>query len=351
MNSIETKQSGERYAVSPILQVGLILFVVSAFASMFFYSGYFVKIKDPYQEVLSLTPKRILEFGGRPADLNVGLTIRDFPFFDMPNGEFSVDISTYFMFDPRVISVDRIGDFLFKRAIIISKSEPIIKLVEEKLFVQYDLRLKFDLSLNYQDFPFDGHRLNFVLYHPRLTPGEVSYTAMRNDFVVNKTIEIPGWSIVDRRVSTGYQEERLFTKQGGAAAITYYPSAVFSLDFDRVGSRNIMTIFIPLLLIFFVALLSLSLNPLEGERSTMLSLSAASITALITYRFVIENMSPSVGYLLIVDYIFLVFLLLCCLVFLVTIFGARLSSFYKSLVVIILQALVVVTFGYFFFWI
>ncbi len=349
MRTLVSKEAANYYVVSPLFQIASIFLVILALGGMFIYSERFVKIKDQYEEVLPLTPQRALDFGGRPAEVQIGFAIRDFPFFDMAKGVFSIDVSTYFLFDPRLVSVDRIGDFLFKRAAIIFRKDPIIKIVDEKLFVQYDLRLKFDVSLDYQDFPFDGHRINFVLYHPRLSPGEVFYTAVRNDFFINSAIETPGWAIIDRRVSTGYEEERLVAQSGSSAA-SFHPSAVFSVDFDRVGARHIMTMFIPLLLIFFVALLTLSLDPLSGTRSTMLSLAAASITALITYRFVIENMSPAVGYLLIVDYIFLVFLLLCCLVFFVTIFGARISAWYKSLIAAFLQAFVVATFAYFFFW-
>ncbi|HAU30196.1 TPA: hypothetical protein DCW54_00985 [Candidatus Dependentiae bacterium] len=350
MSMTGSKGAIQVYAVSPYFQITSIVLVVFSLAAMFMYSEYFVKIKDGYEEVLPLTPQRALEFGGRPAEVQVGMAIRDFPFFDMSKGAFSIDVSVYFLFDPRLVSVDRIGDFLFKRAELLFRKDPVIKIIDEKLFVQYDLRLKFDVSLDYQDFPFDGHRINFVLYHPRLSPGEVVYTAVRNDFFINPDIETPGWSLIDRRVSTGYEEERLVV-EAGAAAASFHPSAVFSLDFDRVGARHIMTIFVPLLLIFFVALLSLSLDPLSGTRSTMLSLAAASITALITYRFVIESMSPAVGYLLIVDYIFLVFLMFCCLVFLVTIFGARISARYKSFIAGLLQLAVVLTFAYFFFWV
>ncbi len=352
MNEAQLEQAGVgNYTVTAHFQIISMILVILSFAGMFIYSKKFVRIKDPYENILPLTPQKRLDFGGRPAELQLGFLLRGFPFFDMTKGTFSVNVALYFVFDPRLMSVDRVSEFFFKRGVILSKSDPVIKISGNKLFVQYELRLKFDVSLNYEDFPFDGHRVNFVVYHPNISPGEVYYTAVRNDFLINRNIEIPGWNIVDRRVVTGFEEERLVIVDRANPIVSYHPSAVFTVDFDRLGARQIMTIFIPLLLIFFISLLSFSLNPFSGARTTMLSLAAASITALISYRFVIENMSPSVGYLLIVDRMFLVFLILCGMVFLVTIFGARITRFYKSLIAAGLQSIVVAAFGYFFFWI
>ncbi len=299
-------------------------------------------------QIEELTPLQRQFEGSDPVEISVGFSLRDFPLFNMREGEFIIDVSVFFVFDPRLITVERISDFSFQNSEIVLKSEPFVKLEGTTIFLRYDVRLKFDFDLYYKRFPFEGHRLSFVLTHPNLTPEEVVYASMRQDFVINPSIITPGWRAVDRRVSTGYQERVVSITPDEREFVFYSPSASFSIDFERVGVRQSFTIFIPLLLLFLIALVTLSFNTRKGLETTGIGLSAAVITALIGYRFVIENMSPKVGYLLVSDYVFLVFLAVACLVFLVNIFSAYVSSSMQRLILVLLHIIVVGSIWYFF---
>lgn len=331
-----------KYTVSPVVQIGGV--VITSFLIMFFFyqSMGDVPIRDAYAPVTIITPQKLAEFGGSPAEVGVGMFLRDFPRFDPVRADFVADLTVWFLFDPRLISIERMGDFSFERAAILNRSSPYVRVVGNKVLVRYDMRVQQSVPFDYRDFPFDGHRLNLTLVNYFLSPSEVIFTSSRGDLVINPDLNILGWQCVERRVAAGFGEEH-FTIQTGKQD-SFHPRVVFSFDFERVGSRHIVSIFIPLLLIFFIAMLTFSFDPTGFAASTILSLSATAITALIAYRFVIENMSPQVGYFMASDYIFLVFLIACCIVFFVNVFGEFLSGFYKTIATVFLHMLVILTF-------
>lgn len=300
------------------------------------------KIRDHFARIESLTPDQSAFFGGTPATITCGLFIRDFPQFDPIRGTFITDATVWFIFDPRLISMDRIGQFTFEQADIIKKSEPNVRIFSNSIFVRYDMRMRFNMSFDYRDFPFDGHRLNFTIINYFFSPAEATFTGTRSNLIINKDINIPGWYNIDRRVLTGYSQENIETQEGHLTAS--YPRISFSFDFGHIGSRHIFSIFLPLLLIFFIALLTFSLDP-EGRLGTqIITLDATAITALIAYRFVIESISPQVGYFMASDYIFITFLMTTCAIFLVNIFSRITRGYIKGLLALLFQATVILTF-------
>ena len=94
--------------------------------------------------------------------------------------------------------------------------------------------------------------------------------------------------------------------------IVRHSKVIFSIDFKRSGYRFIFLIFIPIFLIFFIGLFSFAFNPEDkNSRSTIMNLASASLASLLAYRFVINNMAPSgVGYFMLSDHIFNLFLVL-----------------------------------------
>ncbi len=328
--------------VSPAFLLGGMGIMVFVLSILFYQASTVVKIRDIYAPVQTLTPKKLAYFGGTPADVTVGMFVRDFPQFDAVRGTFAIDATIWFSFDPRLVSIERMGDFTFERAEILKRSEPYVRVSGNTVFVRYDMRMRFNMSFDYQDFPFDGHRLNFTLVHYFLSPAEVTFNSSRVNLVMSSDINIPGWRTIDRRVATGYSEERLETQDGGQEA--FYPRVVFSIDFERIGTRHIISIFIPLLLVFFIALFTFSFDPVGKTSGQAVTLSATSITALIAYRFVIENMSPPVGYFMASDYIFLIFLISCCVIFFVNIFGVYVSSLSKAVMAVGLEIVILATF-------
>ena len=91
------------------------------------------------------------------------------------------------------------------------------------------------------------------------------------------------------------------------------PKVVFTIDFRKVGINKILVILVPIFAAVFLSFFTflMSFNSYMGKYT----LSITAITALLGYRFVIQQMSPAVGYFTIVDKLFIFFLVLCFIIF------------------------------------
>jgi hypothetical protein len=96
------------------------------------------------------------------------------------------------------------------------------------------------------------------------------------------------------------------------------PKAIFTINFQKAGINKILLIFVPLFAAVFIALFTflMSFNSFQGKTT----LGVTAVTALLGYRFVIQQMSPSVGYFTLTDKLFIFFLIFsfCIFVFQIT---------------------------------
>lgn len=329
-------------------QIVLSLITMSVFALMTFAALRETHMGEAHVPVFVLTPRQIIDFGGMQPEVSVGLYLRDFQLFDMTHGNFIANITVWFQFDPRLISLDRVDQFTIERAEIMKRSAPLVRAVGDKLVARYDLRIQFTLQLNYASFPFDAHRMNISVVNHALSAHDVLFTATQKNLVQGPMISTVGWTVDDWHVVAGFAEEKL--QEGKNKPITYYPRVVFSLDFDRMSTRSAVSIFLPLILIFLISIFSLSLDPRTTGVSNVL-ITVSSITALIAYRFVIENLAPSAGYFMISDFIFLLFLLACCAAFVINLFGTTLSGRTKTLLSVMVHLLICLSVIVLFSWI
>ena len=115
-----TKAKGNRYnAVTPWFSIVMMVLTGSILMFVFYESVYTFRANDNSPPIISLTPQKLIEFGGIPAPVDVGMYIRDFPEFDIVKGKFVVDITIWFRFNPQLVSLDRISKFMFEKAEII----------------------------------------------------------------------------------------------------------------------------------------------------------------------------------------------------------------------------------------
>jgi hypothetical protein len=89
---------------------------------------------------------------------------------------------------------------------------------------------------------------------------------------------------------------------------------------------------------------TLTFNPYSSTGGNTISVSIATITAIIAYRFVIERISPAVGYFVLSDYVFILLLIACCAIFIFNLFTAKITRFYKNMATLILYMIVTITF-------
>ena len=308
-----------RQIVRPQYQVLALLFT---FAVVLFFGWKAIRLYRPLEqwpEVTSIVPEKIKEWGGEPVVVDVGLYLTNWRVFDVVNNDFAVDAVVWFQFDPALISLETIGKFSFEKGELFSKSEPSTKLIDKKLFAEYKVRLRFTSTLNHQFFPLDDHHIYMTLVNTYVSPNEVIFQAYKSDFSISKHIYIPGWQLVNRSVKAGY-EEGYFSKFDTRKVIRY-PEVVFMLDFARFGISLIFLIFLPFFLIFFISIFWLGFEPDKIE--SIMPLTTGALASLIAYRFVIQGMSPKVGYFLLSDHIFMFFLALAFVSFVIALIWVR----------------------------
>jgi len=289
---------------------------------------------DEYPNVIPITPKKIISFGGSPTDIYIGMYIRDISDFDPVKGLFTVDLTIWFKFDPSLLSLDRINEFSFDSAKIKYKSEPYTRIDGNNLVAHYDMRVVFSSQLSYDYFPFDDHKVSFSMTHNFLSPSEAIFKSSKFNLVINPQIEIPGWEIIDKKIKTGYIKDIL--DPHNPAGQRFHPRIVFSIDFVREGSRHILTILLPLLLVFFIAVFTLVLDP--NDTGSIMGISTASVSGVIAHRFVIAGMSPETGSFMISDKLFFLFLAACFTIFFINIFTKKITGFYKNILACIIYA-------------
>ncbi len=333
------------YIVSPPIQLALIL--ISSFLIVGLAYGPIRKFfsDEPSPQLLPITPAKLKEWGGEPIMVNVGLHIRNFPEFSFVKNTFVVDGILWFEFDPALISLETVSKFSFDKVDIIQRSEPYTKLIDDKFFARYDIRLKFSMNLNYEFFPFDDHRMYVTLINRFVPPNEVMFKSNETNFTISKAVAASGWEIEDRAARVGFAQDEL--EDYSPQKTVLYPKVVFSIDFRRSGIRYILLIVLPLIIIFFMGLYSFAFDP-KKQASMISGLAIGGITSLLSYRFVVEQLTPQVGYFVLSDYIFMVllsFALIEVILGLAIVNYGKLDKFF-----IIMRGLLLITFHSLFFY-
>jgi len=266
---------------------------------------------DPTPNLRPIFHKEEKKFGVFKTIIITGLFIKNFPKFDMLKNHFVVDLVVWFEFNTDEVMLDIIDKFSFENGRIISKSTPDIKLKDNRTFAKYTVRVELNSTLNYYHFPLEDHHFSIVLTNHYFTPYEAIFDVSNTAFVVDPSVFVPNWSI-DRLITNyGYYENYLDQVDKTKKTIT--PIAVFMIDFVKRGIRKAFVVFVPIFIALFLSLISFMLVLSNIVGRTTLSVSA--ITALLGYRFVIENMMPKVDYFTTTDHIYVILLTFAFIIF------------------------------------
>lgn len=260
---------------------------------------------------------------GPAIPVKAGVFIEDFLDFKLLTNTFMADLRVWFMFNPSLIDLDTVGRFSFDKGEVFSQSKPETKFIGSQLFAQYKIRLRFSSDLDFHAFPIDDHRLYLLLKNEAKSPEEMVFDVSETGIGLSEKIYLSEWTIIDSGVEAGYQQEHLHKHI--KATTTSFPCAVFFIDFCRKGIRKALIIILPIILIFFVGFSSMIFF-YESDLHFLIAVNTGSITGLIAYRFVIESISPDVGYFTLTDYIFTLYLTFSFISFLITSF-LMLSSY------------------------
>jgi len=252
--------------------------------------------------------------------VKTGLFIKNFPTFNITKNTFSMDAIIWFSFNPEKVSLDTIEEFAFEKGTITYKSKPIIEKKVDSLVVQYDILVQFTSNFDYRLFPFDDHRIFITLINKKMHPREMIFTSEASHLSLAEKIYTGGVKLLGKNVETGYSRAQLV--EGDTELIIESPRVLFSLNFSKPGLRNILLILIPIILTFFMSLFALSLDPQIHMRN-IVTLALSGVASLFSYRFVIELLSPSVGYFTLADYVYTYILVCSFFIFLFSTFSIR----------------------------
>jgi len=325
-------------------QVVIILLSTLFFFRLFHQKAVLFTSTDPRPEFKILTPDSVRKFLGSSVGHKVetGMYIENFQEFDLRNGEFAVDAIVWFRFNPSVISLETISQFSFEKGEIERKSKPKTKLIDGIMLARFDVRLKFTTNLNYRLFPFNDHRIFITLVNKKVTPGEMVFESFESDLSLSKNMFISGWEKVGHAVQTGYTEALLDRHDPNTKV--FQPVAIFSIDFNRTGTREAFILLLPLFVILYLSFMSLLVVFEYGAR---VSLATGNIGALLGYRFVIEGAAPKVGYSMLIDHIFNLFLALAFIIFLINVFFEKKGRRpIRGLILVILHATLLIAIYY-----
>jgi len=307
--SLIVKKRNKPVIVSPLLQLVLTCISVSIISF-----GLYKRIgehifTDKVPEIQYFTPDTLREFKTSPVAITTGLNIDKFQEFDMEQNNFIFSGTLWFSFDPGAISLKTLEKFDFAKGKILERTQPDMRYMHEKLLVRYRVKVQFTTPLDYKDFPLDNHRIFLKLTNTDLYPEEVIFDTAEKNFIVQASVKDSGWKFVGKDVESGFAITQLTA--GKKEVLNSYPVAIFILKFLRDGIRYALSIFLPLLFLFYLMLFTFSLDP---DRA--IPVGSAIVTALLAYRFVIERISPQgVGYFMLSDQLFFLLLGLISLFF------------------------------------
>lgn len=298
--------------------------LISIIALMLFFVFWFamrrVHVTDPVPQIIPITTNVIKELGTFAVKVRTGLFIKNFPEFEIIKNNFIIDSVLWFEFNADEITIDSIGKFSFDRGSILSKAPPEIKLIDNKIFAKYNVVFNIKSELNYHKFPFEDHRVAIIISNNFVTPQEMYFFVDGSSFQIAKNIFPANWKLQDLNVDAGYVRHEL--DQQDKTKKAEHPKALFMINIVKASARKILVIFLPLFSAMFLSFFSFVMNIANVVGKFSLAISA--ITALLGYRFVIEQMMPPTGYFTTTDEIYLFLLILSFLIFIFQLLLTRL---------------------------
>ncbi len=292
------------------VRVRFIAFILSFFYIIWIF--WFVlkdfRTEDPIPQLKSINIDILKRARSFSSDVRIGLMIKNFPTFDLAHNNFIIDALVWFEFAKDEIMIDTIGKFTVDNGRIISKSEPLISFIDGKISVRYDIIFELKTSLDFHRYPLEDHRLSIVLLNNHVNIDEIHFNEEPRlaSFKISDHVFVSNWKIQELQHYTGFFE--LQYDKANPSRIVQTPKAAFIMGLRKDGINKILIIFIPLFAAVFFSLFTflMSFNSYQGK--TTLALTA--VTAILGYRFVIQQMSPAVSYFTLSDKIFLFFLVL-----------------------------------------
>ena len=279
-----------------ILFVTYLLILFSIILSKF-------RTEDPIPHLVTVSAEERRFYKNFSALIRSGLYIKSFPTFDFMKNKFAIDGVLWFEFKADEVMLETIERFSIENGKILYLSPKDVRLYDDKIFVQYNLIFELKADLDYRRFPFEDHRLSIILSNNFISANEMYFDDAANavSFSLDKGIFIPNWTLLNTRAQTGVSSFGVDTYDEKKK--TLHPKIVFGMDFRKGGIKKIIVLLVPIFTAGLFSLLAflMRMSNVVGR----FRLTVSSVTALLGYRFVMEAMSPKVGYFTIADSLFM----------------------------------------------
>lgn len=337
LKAMRAEKTSSQSCVSVRFQLALIL--ASIVLLSFIYNQKLNKFRsvDTIAPLQDYNPESLATFGNFYSKILTGLAIEQYEVFDVINNNFIIAGTVWFLVDPGVVDLVTLGKFSFSQGTLLYESEPAVTLENNKLLVQYRIRLQYSGSLSYIYFPLDEHKIEIRLTNTLLAPQEAIFVSESRFFNINASTEPFGWGILDKYTLYGYRKLSLDSTKNERS--NYDPCVEFIVDFKRTSYRYIISIIFPMLTFFYLALFGFS-----TAGSSRFYLPTVGLTALISFRFIIDRLSPTVGYFMLSDYLFFIFLAAIFIAFVFLLLddlSKGIKLLYKKIFIVALHFLVI----------
>ncbi len=288
----------------------LLVLLNGSLLSFFIYQGIVQegKIFDPHPALEFIIPTHDENLSERPANISTGFTINALPIFDITKNKFVIYGIVWFLYNPEQISPDIIDHFSLVKGNILKKSEADVRILNSwQIFAKYDIVAELASDIDYRYFPLDNHAIFITLTNLLLDRKIAVFNTENTAFNILDPAYVKCRSCYGNSLIKNLTAEYGYTKsqliEYNENTFVEHPTVVYSFSYIKPGVRSTLLIIIPILLMFFIALFPLSLDPTVNGKE-IIGISIGILTSILTYRFVIENLSPQVDYFCMSDYIY-----------------------------------------------
>lgn len=161
---------------------------------------------------------------------------------------------------------------------------------------------RFFHSFQLSDFPLDRHALDVQVEHAQHPHDSLVYLPDTARYLYREDLRVPGWKISSARIDTLRNAYRTDFGEAGAGA-SDYSNFTFQLDIRRPASYFLLKLLLPLLIVLLAGMGALFIHPTYLEARISLP-----IGALLSCVFLQQSYSaalPDVGYMVLMDRIYL----------------------------------------------
>jgi len=308
---------------NPKIKLGIIFIIVIYVIGVIKFSLLYFNSTDQIPKIQPINTNVIKSLGAFTAQVKIGFMLKQFPSFDITHNQFTIDSVIWFEFKSDEIMLETIERFSIDQGVIKYRSPADIKIIGNKILAKYNVLFDLKTDLQFHKFPFEDHRLTIAISNTFVTPEEMYYVVDNTSFQLQPNIFPANWKVIDTNVDAGYLDLNL-DKQD-ASKQTANPKALFIINFAKASTKQLMIIFIPLFSAACFSLLSFAMN--ISNPVGRFTLAISGVTALLGYRFVIEQVMPKVGYFTTTDEIYLFLLVFSFICFLFQLMFTRHDRF------------------------